>query len=488
VVGALVDLILADARGIALTAAAIGAAIASAEILYRWGVGVEHTRKLAHVGAGLWCMLLPWFIRDVRTVGLLAVGYCLLLVGTQAAGLLPSIHRVGRRTLGAALYPLGVALAAPLTWDRPPLFLASVLILAVGDALAALIGARWGRHPYAVGNHWRSVEGSAALYAVSALAATLVLGPRGLAVGLLLGAVVATAEALSLYGLDNVLVPVTAAVTLRATADLPLPELARLGVDAAVAAAIAGVALARRNLTVSGALAAWLIGFTVLALAGVAWFLPVLVVFAAVNAASRIRRGQKGLQGKGSTRDHAQIFANAGATVPAVIGWALTHDPLFQGAFVGVLAFAAADTLASEIGALSPRPPRSILTLRPVTPGESGGVSALGYAAALGASLLPGLALGAGAVDAGSVLAGLGAGLVGTTVDSVVGDRLQARFRCHRCGSRGEQARCCGSDAELVRGIRAVDNDAVNLIGSLVSAGVGAALIVALPALLTSFA
>ena len=50
-------------------------------------------------------------------------------------------------------------------------------------------------------------------------------------------------------------------------------------------------------------------------------------------------------------------------------------------AALGALAASAADTWATEIGSLATRPPRSILTLRPVPAGTSGGVNLLGMLA-----------------------------------------------------------------------------------------------------------
>src|SRR5262245_42408064 len=118
-ISAMKELLLADAAAIAITAAFFLAVFALAEGLYRWGAHVEHTRKVAHVGAGLWTMMLPWILRDMRSTVLLAAVFCALLGGTRALGLLPSIHRVERQTLGSVLYPLGVVLAVPITWDRP---------------------------------------------------------------------------------------------------------------------------------------------------------------------------------------------------------------------------------------------------------------------------------------------------------------------------------------------------------------------------------
>ena len=47
---------------------------------------------------------------------------------------------------------------------------AGLLVLAWGDAAAAVIGRRWGRHRYRAGDGWRSLEGSAAMLVFSAVA------------------------------------------------------------------------------------------------------------------------------------------------------------------------------------------------------------------------------------------------------------------------------------------------------------------------------
>src|SRR6202044_93779 len=57
-------------------------------------------------------------------------------------------------------------------------------------------------------------------------------------------------------------------------------------------------------------------------------------------------------------------------------------------AFAGAYAAATADTWGTEIGTLAAKPPRSILTGKPLATGLSGGVSAPGTAAEVAGSVL----------------------------------------------------------------------------------------------------
>ncbi|WP_036586443.1 DUF92 domain-containing protein, partial [Paenibacillus darwinianus] len=59
------------------------------------------------------------------------------------------------------------------------------------------------------------------------------------------------------------------------------------------------------------------------------------------------------------------------------------------------------------------------------------------------------------------------AGLAGAFADSVLGATVQAMYRCRVCGSETERAAHCGPPAELVRGLRMMTNDLVNLCASV---------------------
>jgi uncharacterized membrane protein len=61
------------------------------------------------------------------------------------------------------------------------------------------------------------------------------------------------------------------------------------------------------------------------------------------------------------------------------------------------------------------------------------------------------------------------AGCVGMLVDSLAGASLQATYRCPApgCGAVMERPGQCHGTVELDRGVRWLDNDGVNLMGSL---------------------
>jgi uncharacterized protein (TIGR00297 family) len=246
-----------------------------------------------------------------------------------------------------------------------------------------------------------------------------------------------------------------------------------------LAAVIAVAAWRLRALTASGALAAALVGAAVFGSGGWRNAAVLLAFFVSATALSQIGRnvaGRKDLHtiGKTGPRDGAQVLANGGVGAVCALA-ALTGNPIWQIAFAASVAAAAADTWGTEIGTLSARAPRSILTGKRVEAGLSGAVSALGILAEVAGALF--VAAVAWAVHASPAFFAVAAGgFGGALVDSVLGASAQALRFCRGCARYCEtDPHHCGADTTLVRGMAWLTNDAVNFISTAAAAGIAAA-------------
>jgi uncharacterized protein (TIGR00297 family) len=242
-----------------------------------------------------------------------------------------------------------------------------------------------------------------------------------------------------------------------------------------LAIAIAGAAHRARVLSISGAVAAIVIGTAAVA-AGWSWAFLLIAFFVSSSALSRVGARRKAARteaivAKGGPRDAMQVMANGAPFALAAIGYVVTTSPIFLVVGVAALAAATADTWATEIGTLVGGVPRSIITREPLEPGMSGGVTAIGTLASIVGAVaiaLMALALGWSRTDALAAVAG---GLSGSLVDSLLGATVQARRWCDVCETMTErETHSCGRQTRHVGGARWMDNDWVNVISGLTGA------------------
>src|SRR5215208_1686254 len=145
-------------------------------------------------------------------------------------------------------------------------------------------------------------------------------------------------------------------------------------------AVIGGSAYWRGSLTRSGWLGAIITGTLTFGFGGWAWGLTLIAFFLSSSALSHFRQaGKQAIAGekfeKGGRRDLAQTLANGGVGAALALAYGLNGMPIaLLVAFAGVMATVTADTWATELGILSRRPPRLIISGRTVAPGTSGGV------------------------------------------------------------------------------------------------------------------
>lgn len=241
--------------------------------------------------------------------------------------------------------------------------------------------------------------------------------------------------------------------------------------------ALAGLGVVRFGwLTPGGAAAALVLGAAVLSGGGGVALILLLLFFVTASLLTGLRARGPGASGSGRGaagpgasgggeeagapaggwrwrrgRSASQVLANGGVAGAAALLGLAGLLPDAQVAVLAALGAATADTWATEVGTAAGRETRLITTWRRVEPGVSGGVSWPGTLAGLAGALLLGLVGGVLERPADPLrwgwVAGV-AGAVGMASDSFLGASLEARMRW-------------------------LDNDRVNLAGTLAGAVAG---------------
>lgn len=455
----------------------VGAVVVLGEGSKRAGLSTEIARKIIHVGVGLWIF---------GTIALFTSPWYAIIPPLTAAAGNYVIHRkrllkameADPENLGTVWFSISFAVLILALWHYPLAMAGGVMAMTIGDAVAATIGVRWGRHKYeTLGGKVKSLEGSLAML-LSAFAA--MWATTGMLAAAVTAAVTATcAEALGIKGRDNLWVPLSAGAVLYGFWLIPEQYHTSLAVGSAMALAIGVVAWLKRSLTPSGALGAVVIGTLLFGLGGWTGGLSLLGFFISSSALSRLFKGRKteveAEYAKTGTRDLGQAMANGAVAALGALLLALTGDGRFLGALLGALAAANADTWATELGVLSRSAPRLITTFKPVAPGTSGGVSLAGTAAATAGAALVGATGALGNPALWRLLPWLAlAGLAGSLLDSLLGATLQAVYRCPACNKETERKlHRCGRPTALHRGFRWISNDVVNLLATVTGALIG---------------
>ena len=134
------------------------------------------------------------------------------------------------------------------------------------------------------------------------------------------------------------------------------------------------------------------------------------------------------------------------------------------------MAYANADTWASEIGSLSESKPVLITNPRVrVPPGVSGGVTLLGELGALGGSATIAAASATLALaDVKGALLIFICGWFGEVLDAFLGALIQAKYLCPVCNLLSDkEVHACGARAQKIKGFKLIKNEVVNLITEL---------------------
>lgn len=259
----------------------------------RYAPHPELVRKLLHICMGLTTLTLPW-IFDANwpvlvLVGLTVPGLWALRrskrLKKQLGGVLHDVKRDD--SIGELCFPIGVGGAFILASGDPLRFTIPVLLLTASDAIAALVGIRYGHTHYTTADGTKSAEGSLAFLVTAFLAVCISLflvfdgvsTTSALLIAVILSLLLMLVEAVSWQGLDNLFIPIFGFFLFDAFLQITIADLVG---NLVLTLLLVVFALSWRKqafLQDSALLSAALIGYFCWTLADWRWFIAPLTIF-----------------------------------------------------------------------------------------------------------------------------------------------------------------------------------------------------------------
>lgn len=457
--------------------------LALAFLLYKIGVPKKTTRKVVHILIGFEWVILNHFIgASVHFIAVCLI-FMSLLIFSYRKSLMPMISSEGDNAPGTVYYAVAMTVMSVITCFVPSMmysFGIGVFCTSFGDGFAGVVGQSIPSkvNPKVYEN--KTLFGAVANFAVSlgvAFAMSSIFD-----MGITLPACVAIAvlslelELFTKKGLDNI--TITLGTSLLAFCFVNFGATSNYIVSILVTPLIIALAGKKNALTFDGVIAAIILDVVISISLGNFGFVILSAFFALGILTDKIKKtGEKREQkatfykkARGETRNCIQVISNGGVGGVASLLYLITGERMFLIAFVASFCEALADTAASGIGSLS-KTAFDVFRMKRCDKGLSGGVSIIGTVASLiGALVIALIAMFFGAITLTEVLIVSLCGFLGCAFDSLLGSIAQVKYKCALCGKITEKRTHCENTAVYYSGLKFVDNNTVNFLGTLFSA------------------
>lgn len=427
----------------------------------------EASRKVIHIMLFMVWVFLDLFFR--HTVHQIIIPVCFLVLNALSYKfkIYKSVEREDGNHMGTVYFAIAVTIIMTAAYFLPELFPhtgIAVFCLTFGDGFAALVGYHTRSRELYKG---KSLYGTLACALASMLSLAvfrLVYMPSlGWSSILLLGLLCAMLELVG-WGLDNfsTTIPILIISRLLATcAEAALPLWIALAVAMAVFAA--------GSIDYFGSLLAGCMVFCFGFFGGWKVLAFLLACYGAIYVIGKLRRAI-GKDGKKHARNFWQILINGGLGTLIIIWGYLAGKTAIT--LVGLISIAGCfiDSVSSDVGTLSKKTAFDLLRWEEVDTGLSGGITVLGTAAAIIATLATAaLAIWATGISWAKFPAVALVIFSQTVIDTCLGSRAQVKYRCPRCRAVTEKKTHCAVPTFHYRGLRFVDNNVVNLISAIIT-------------------
>ena len=184
----------------------------------------------------------------------------------------------------------------------------------------------------------------------------------------------------------------------------------------------------RKALDLFGSAVMIIMGVVIIFSAGANWLLLIILFLVMSLLATRYSKKYKRSLGQFEGRRTTKNVISNGVVACFMAAFGGYYSP-FVGGFIGAIATATSDTLASEIGVLDAHP-RLITTFQKVDPGTNGAVSVLGTVVGIIGAAIIGIAaylLGIVPLPLSAITVSIISGTVGCFMDSILGALFENR-------------------------------------------------------------
>ena len=181
----------------------------------------ELTRKIVHIFVAVFVAFWPFYM-SYNAIKLLALAFLVVIVISRQLHIFKGILHVKRKTYGDIFFPLSI-LSLAILEPASAIFMIAMLHIGLSDGIAALIGKKYGKkNQYKVFGQTKSFVGTLSFILISylILLSVKLINPSGITEltwqnVLILPPILGFIENISVYGADDLTVPLVLLVVLK---------------------------------------------------------------------------------------------------------------------------------------------------------------------------------------------------------------------------------------------------------------------------------
>lgn len=439
-------------------------------------------RKLVHILVGVAASFTPFFFNSNLPQIFIALTFISINYLAINNNFLISIHSIERKSYGTTFFSVSFLILSVFFWEYKSFFLLSFMMLSLSDPLASMVGENC-KNPkifYVLGDR-KSIEGSITFFVVSiiilfigsSILLTLSL-PSKIFFSIFIAIGATIAEISSSKGSDNISIPIVSILLMIAyeyrfkyvnhVYDIIYSEIFILFI---IMIALLFITHKIKLLSFSGFLGATLMGTFLIMFKSISYILLFIIFFIFSSLISKIFKKEDFYNTKGSKRDLIQVYSNGGAALLICIYDYFSPSAFNILLFSSSIAAAMADTWGTEFGKISKSKPKSIISMKSVNHGESGGITLIGtFASLLGSCIIGFSTYFLFRISIYEVVLIILSGFIAALIDSILGATLQGKFKLLKTNKIIEENQ---KDTIHISGLKWMTNDLVNLANTFIS-------------------